>query len=73
MWVVTAEVNAYDQEGDYFVAVYKDKPTFKQLKELLAEKDDATIGKLTRGGGRQKWEDVWYNLFEVSEGYNYFD
>ena len=71
VWIVTAEVNAYDQEGCYFVGAYLNKPTFKQLKELIKE-DDVTVGKLTRGGGRQDAENVWYNLIEVEEGENHF-
>jgi len=70
MWVITASINAYEQEGDYLVAVYKSKPTFKQLKTLLKE-DDVTIGKLTRGGGRQNYEGSWYHLSELKEGKKY--
>jgi len=72
MWVITAEINDYNQEGEYFVGVYKNKPTFQQLKELLNE-DNVTVGKLTRGGGRQSTENVWYNLKEVEEGINYWE
>lgn len=71
MWVVTKEYNDYNQHGEYFVAVYKDKPTFQQLKETLQSEDDVTIGKLTRGGGRQNIEDEWYSLIRVEEGENY--
>ncbi len=71
MWVVTKEYNMYDQQGEYFVAVYKDKPTFKQLKITLQSNDEVMLGKLTRGGGRQNVEDEWYNLAEVEDGENY--
>ena len=71
MWIVTGQVNEYDQFGEYFVAAYKEKPNFKQLKKLL-NKDDVTVGKLTRGGGRQNIEDCWYNLRRVEEGKNYW-
>ena len=67
MWIVTSEYNQYDQEGEYFVAAYLTKPTFAQLKELIGG-DATTVGKLTRGGGRQKTEHQWYNLHEVREG-----
>ena len=63
VWVVTREINEYNQDGEYFVAVFKNKPTFQQLKKLLNE-DDVTIDKLTRGGGRQSTEYEWYNLLE---------
>ena len=70
IWIVTREWNLYDQMGSYFVAAYFEKPTFQELKELIKE-DDVTVGKLTRGGGRQKWEDDWYNLEEVKSGENH--
>ena len=68
MWIVTREHNAYDQFGEYFVAVFTEKPEFKDLKALNLHESDATIGKLTRGGGRHKWEDTWYNLHEIECG-----
>lgn len=27
VWVLTSEVNDYDQHGDYFLAVFKNKPS----------------------------------------------
>ena len=67
LWVVTTEYNEYDQYGAYLVAAYLDKPTFKQLKDLLGL-DDVTTGKLTRGGGRHDLEHQWYRLSEINEG-----
>lgn len=32
IWVVTRAINAYDQEGDYFVCAFNRKPTFKDGK-----------------------------------------
>ena len=69
MWVVTSEVNEYNQEGAYFMAAYITKPTFQQLRKLLTPAvSDATVGKLTRGGGREGAEYEWWNLHEVAEG-----
>lgn len=68
MWIVTREINEYDQDGAYFVAAYEEKPTFHELKVLLPDESDATIGKLTRGGGRQQFEHEWFYLTEVSSG-----
>jgi len=68
IWIVTKEYNAYDQYGDYFCAAFNEKPTFKELKELLPNEWNATIDKLTRGGGRENTEDSWYNLMEVEVG-----
>ena len=68
VWVVTREINMYDQDGDYLVAVYRRKPDFAKLKKLLPHLSDATVGKLTRGGGREACEDEWYNLSELEAG-----
>lgn len=68
MWIITEEVNDYNQCGEYFVAAFDNKPTFQELKKLLPYENDVTIGKLTRGGGRQEVEDVWYYLTEVKNG-----
>lgn len=71
MWIVTTAVNAYDQYGEYFVAVFLEKPDFKQLKDLL-NLDDVTTGKLTRGGGRHDSDDTqWWILEEVQPGLLY--
>ncbi len=32
VWVLTEEYNEYDQHGEYFLAVFKDEPTEKDLK-----------------------------------------
>lgn len=71
MWIVTREVNAYDQEGEYFIAAYDHKPTFQELKLLLPHKKDSVVGKLTRGGGREDSEYEWYYLFEIESGVRY--
>ena len=68
LWIVTREINQYDQDGEYFVAAFDHKPDFKELQILLPDQSDVTIGKLTRGGGRQNSEDEWFLLFEVKSG-----
>jgi hypothetical protein len=68
MWIVTRAINDYNQDGDYFVAAFIDKPTFQDLKRLLPNESDVTIGKLTRGGGRQYDEHNWYYLTEMKNG-----
>lgn len=71
MWIVTRSINEYDQDGEYFVSAFVDKPDFKRLKKLFPNESDATIGKLTRGGGRQNAEYEWYELVETKEGEAY--
>ncbi len=66
-WIITAEYNDYDQHGSYFVAWFREKPTFQDIKKLLPYETDATIGKLTRGGGRQGSEYKHYNLIHPVE------
>lgn len=68
MWVVTRAVNDYNQDGDYFVSAFTNEPTFEDLKKLLPGESDETIGKLTRGGGRQDFEGNWYYLTEMKSG-----
>jgi len=68
MWVVTRTINEYNQDGDYLVCVFESKPTFQDLKKVLPGEGDATIGKLTRGGGRERHEDEWFYLKELKPG-----
>lgn len=75
VWVITKEYNQYDQYGEYFCKVFKDKPSLDKCKEFLlsegyisdrncGEFNDSCAKRLSVGGGRFKNEDVWYNLFE---------
>mgnify|MGYP001172766795 FL=1 len=68
MWVVTKAVNDYNQYGDYLVCVFYSKPSFHDLKKVLPNESDVTIGKLTRGGGKQDIENEWYYLTELKSG-----
>jgi hypothetical protein len=68
MWIVTMAVNDHNQYGDYFVSAFTEKPTFKVLKKALPRVSDVTVGKLTRGGGRESFEGEWYFLTEVKDG-----
>lgn len=64
VWVLTSEVNAYDQAGEYFDGVFSAKPTVEMLakKGVGAETAEYLIAT---GGGRRKYEDTWYYLREV--------
>ena len=37
MWIVTRAINDYNQDGDYFVAAFINKPTFQDLKKLNSQ------------------------------------
>ncbi len=65
MFVITREINEYDQDGEYFVAV---KSTPWTLKELQDEFGDVVGLHLSTGGGRQGIEHTWYNMYEVKDG-----
>jgi len=72
MWILTIEYNEYDQFGEYFVAAFKEKPTFNQLKKLLKERKKV-IENLLLGGGRIDEEYQWYHLRQVEDGKLYHD
>lgn len=79
MYIITREENEYDQMGEYFVAAFDNKPTEKQLFDLLAssvnyskryhKKSYESLAKhLVKGGGRKGVNDTWYKLHEITPG-----
>lgn len=78
VWVVTYEVNAYDQEGEYFQCGFMNKPTYEQALDLLHDLGsfnknytgysgdfiEKCVHKFLDGGGRIGTEHCWYNLKE---------
>jgi len=73
MWVLTKEVNYYDQYGEYFVAGFLAEPTADDLRKTLVESEHRDIDHILSGGGRRNYEDTWWNLYEVEAGKNYYD
>lgn len=78
MWILTREINQYDQDGEYFVAGWAEKPTVIQLNTLFGDRwlpktEHASYASylVITGGGRIAVEDEWYNLFEYVEGTPY--
>lgn len=76
VWILTREENQYDQYGEYFVAVFKDKPSESQLTEILTKYgvdsySEGTVSEidvrlLSQGGGRDSEDlDTWFNLKQV--------
>ena len=59
VWILTVEYNDYDQHGEYFVAVFKDKPTAQMLRDLGVPSNSL------EANGRVDWEDKWFILKEV--------
>lgn len=69
-WLLSCECNDYDQHGSYHIAVFKTKPTYKDLNQFedLNNKPDL-INHILEGGGRtEKNEWIWYNLDEYFYG-----
>jgi len=66
LFVITYEVNDYDQYGEYFVMAFAKRPALEDLKSL--EVDDRTKTHILAGGGRRGIEREWYTLCEVEEG-----
>lgn len=77
-WVLTKEMNEYDQYGEYFMEVFKEKPDFQKLLKVLIghgisldcdpsePKIEHVVGNLIRkGGGRINYEHTWFYLKEV--------
>lgn len=77
VWILTFEVNEYDQQGEYFIAAFLAKPDTMKIAKALTGRSEmpkdimeaiALIEHILKGGGRQKTESIWYNLIEVDAG-----
>jgi hypothetical protein len=60
IWVLTREINQYDQDGEYFVEVFRDKPTHQQLTANGVPTD--RLRHVLNGGGREDFEYEWFWL-----------
>jgi hypothetical protein len=73
VWVLTREYNDYDQYGEYFDAVFKEKPTLDVLKQIILgdlEESKYTFTEdalkhILSGGGRRGVEYTWFHLKPV--------
>lgn len=66
VWILTKEVNAYDQYGEYFVAVFEDKPHHTELTKWGVKQN--RLKHVQNGGGRVGAENEWFNLREFGMG-----
>ena len=64
IWVLTYEVNEYDQHDAYFLAAFSRKPSISDLKLLNLNVTDTYLNWILSGGGRKDTEYKWYFLFE---------
>lgn len=62
VWILTSEVNDYNQHGAYFEKVFPNKPSKEDLKEF--SNDDRELEHILKGGGRRYSEESWYYLTE---------
>jgi hypothetical protein len=63
VWVLTEEYNDYNQNGEYFLAVFKEIPSREELLGVGVEDNSEIINNLLiNGGGRLKHEYTWYFL-----------
>lgn len=62
VWILTEEYNDYDQYGEYYLEVFKNKPTIEQLMKF--EMNRKVAKHVQNGGGRIEYEDKWFNLKE---------
>ena len=60
VWILTREVNDYDQHGEYFVSVFGGKPTHKHLTEMNVPNN--RLRHVLNGGGRVGYEEEWFHL-----------
>lgn len=62
VWVLTREINQYDQDGEYFVAVFAEKPHHALLTACGVPTN--RLNHVLKGGGRVRAENEWFYLRE---------
>ena len=63
VWILTREINCYDQDGEYFVDVFANVPSFEQL--TAAGVPENRIKHTQKGGGRLERSYEWFILREI--------
>ncbi len=63
VFVLTQEFNAYDQYGQYFIAVFPAKPHHEELTKHGVPQN--RLRHVLNGGGRVDDEDDWFYLKEI--------
>lgn len=64
IYVLTREINAYEQDDEYFVAAFDHMPTKSELQDKIF--DETIIDHVLKGGGRIADEDEWWWLYEYN-------
>lgn len=73
MWVITRSINQYDQDGDYLVCVFLNKPTDSDLLKIFPGYSRQELDHLLSGGGRVDSEDEWFYLTKLQSGELYVE
>lgn len=63
MWILTREINEYDQDGEYFVDAWENYPSVESLMKATSCDEEYCIWLQETGGGRKKygeWE--WFHF-----------
>ena len=66
MWILTFEVNDYNQHGSYFVKAWKNKPSKINLATTLLANDlNIPVDDVYNNIGRtERYQEIWCNFFE---------
>lgn len=64
IWVLTREINEYDQDGEYYVKAFGEKPSKEQLM-AHGVREEAIEHTLNGGGRASLKENEWFHLREV--------
>lgn len=62
VWILTREINEYDQDGEYFVNVFDHPPSAEELYLFGVPK--GRLSHVQAGGGRKGYEEEWFFLRE---------
>jgi hypothetical protein len=62
IWILTREINEYDQDGEYFVDAWLEKPTHQIL--TAAGVPQNRLRHVLNGGGRVGFEYEYFYLRE---------
>lgn len=63
IWLLTRELHEYERFGEYFIALWRDKPDAWELVDEGVPYDETA--HVLNGGGRVADEDEWWMLREV--------
>ena len=67
MWILTRVINEYDQDGDYFLSAWNEKPSIKDLVKVT-ERDEEYCKRILNNEGRLYPERTWFWLTEMKDG-----